>query len=67
MRVGNHNIFTLVLIIVFFKTILFAQEKVVLENLEPTFEEETEMTTTDTTDETFKIKSKKKMLIQKKL
>ncbi len=66
MRVGNHNIFTLVLIIVFFKTILFAQEKVVLENLEPTFEEETEMTTTDTTDETFKIKSKGKKNVNTK-
>ena len=66
MRVGNHNIFIIVFITIFFKTILFAQEKVILENLEPTFEEDTEITPKNDIEEVSKIKSKAKKNINTK-
>ena len=46
MRVGNLNIFYFILMVVFFFSNTFSQEKVILENIEPTFEEESSESTT---------------------
>ena len=47
MRVGNHNIFILYSYCLFFSNNLVCSRKVIFRKLEPTFEEETESTTTD--------------------
>ena len=60
MSPGSLKNFFIVILITFFTTNLFSQEKVILENLEPTFEEETENITTDEKGEISKIKSKNK-------
>ena len=43
MKAGILKIFFIAIAFVFFTTSLFSQEKVILENLEPTFEEETDV------------------------
>ena len=67
MRVGNLNIFYFILMVVFFFSNTFSQEKVILENIEPTFEEETfESSTSLESEETSKIRSMNKSKIQTK-
>ena len=67
MRAGNLNIIFFTLLVVFFSTSLFSQEKVILENLEPTFEEESSESTSDQViEETSKVKSKNKQKFQTK-
>jgi len=67
MRAGNLNIIFFTLLVVFFSTSLFSQEKVILENLEPTFEEESSESTSDQViEETSKVKSKNKKKFQTK-
>jgi len=60
MKAGNLNIFFFILVVVFFASNLFSQEKVILENLEPTFEEESETSSIEEKEEILKIKSKNK-------
>ena len=53
MKAGILNTVSLIIMIVFFSNNLFSQEKLILENLEPTFEEESSETDFDQeTDET---------------
>ena len=67
MRVGNLNIFYFILMVVFFFSNTFSQEKVILENIEPTFEEESsESPTSLESEETSKIRSMNKSKIQTK-
>ena len=67
MRVGNLNIFYFILMVVFFFSNTFSQEKVILENIEPTFEEESsESATSLESEETSKIRSMNKSKIQTK-
>ncbi len=61
MKAGILNTVSLIIMIVFFSNNLFSQEKLILENLEPTFEEESsEMDSDQETDKISKIKSKNK-------
>tara|TARA_B100000959_G_scaffold284749_1_gene357251 strand:+ start:1308 stop:1808 length:501 start_codon:yes stop_codon:yes gene_type:complete len=61
MKAGSLNIIFFILVVIFFSTNLFSEEKVILENLEPTFEEEfSETDSTQVTDKISKIKSKNK-------
>jgi len=60
MKAGILNISFITLIVVFFSMSLFSQEKVILENLEPTFEEETDTKSTEEKNVISKIKSKNK-------
>ena len=67
MKAGILNISFITLTVVFFSMSLFSQEKVILENLEPTFEEETDTKSTEEKNVISKIKSKnKKKLLQTK-
>ena len=64
MKTGILNIFLMILVVVFFPTSLFSQEKVILEILEPTFEEDPDIESTEEKIGISKIKSKgKKKLI----
>tara|TARA_B100000929_G_scaffold284505_1_gene266849 strand:- start:528 stop:1025 length:498 start_codon:yes stop_codon:yes gene_type:complete len=60
MKAGILNISFITLTVVFFSMSLFSQEKVILENLEPTFEEETDTKSTEEKNVISKIKSKNK-------
>ncbi len=62
MKLGIHNLFLLFLIFFFSLSLLKAQEKIKLENLQPTFEEEADSFESENSvgEETFTIKSKKK-------
>ena len=60
MKVGILKIFFIALAFVFFTMSLFSQEKVTLENLEPTFEEETDVKSIEGEKSISKIKSKNK-------
>jgi len=63
MKAGILNISFITLTVVFFSMSLFSQEKVILENLEPTFEEETDTKSTEEKNVISKIKSKNKKKI----
>ena len=60
MKVGILKVFFVALAFVFFTMSLFSQEKVILENLEPTFEEETDVKSIEGEKSISKIKSKNK-------
>ena len=60
MKVGILKIFFIAIAFVFFTMSLFSQEKVILENLEPTFEEETDVKSIEGEKSISKIKSKNK-------
>ena len=60
MKVGILKVFFVALAFVFFTMSLFSQEKVILENLEPTFEEETDVKSIEEEKSISKIKSKNK-------
>jgi len=63
MKAGILNFFFIALAFIFFTTSLFSQEKVILENLEPTFEEEVDTKSTEEKNVISKIKSKNKKKI----
>ena len=63
MKAGILNISFITLVVVFFTMSLFSQEKVILENLEPTFEEEADSKSTEEKNVISKIKSKNKKKI----
>ena len=60
MKLGNLKTLFYILIVIFFNTNLSSQDKVILENLEPTFEEEPDINPTDENKGISKIKSKSK-------
>ena len=64
MKLGNHSLSLLIVILFFFKSAyLNAQEKINLQDLQPTFEEEPDSKEFDDNTEVSKIKSKKKKLL----
>ena len=60
MKPGNLNVVFFLILIFFNPILLSAQEKIDLQDLQPTFEEEQDIGEPDTTDDTSKIQSKKK-------
>ena len=60
MRIGNRSIVFYTFLFFFSFAFLNAQEKINLQDLQPTFEEEQELTETNKNDESYKIKSKGK-------
>ena len=60
MKLGNLKTLFYILIVIFFNTNLSSQDKVILENLEPTFEEESDINSTEEKKGISKIKSKSK-------
>ena len=70
MKAGILKIFFITFMVVFFTTNLFSQEKVILEKLEPTFEEEIDNKLEEEQDQgisKIKSKNKKKILQMKQL
>ena len=66
MKVGNLNLFFFIFVILFLNSNIFSQEKVILENLEPTFEEEPDTLQSEEKESIMKIKSKNKKKINTK-
>ena len=60
MRIGNRSTVFYTFLFFFSFAFLNAQEKINLQDLQPTFEEEQELTETNKNDESYKIKSKGK-------
>ena len=58
MKVGSLKVFFKLILFLFFSTSLISQEKLTLENIEPTFEEDMEMSTRDNKNDKLKLKSK---------
>ena len=67
MKAGNLKFFFITIFFVLFASSLFSQDNLILENLEPTFEEDTEVELKEETDIGTKIKSKsvKKIITSK--
>ena len=57
MKAGNLKFFFITIFFVLFASSLFSQDNLILENLEPTFEEDTEVELKEETDIGTKIKS----------
>ena len=60
MRAGNPKLFFILILIIFFYPNSFSQEKLNLENIKPTFEEDAETATNEKQDDKLKLKSKGK-------
>jgi len=60
MKTGNRKLLILFIIFFFNTVLLQAEEKIKLENLQPTFEEEDNISESEKDQELFKIKSRKK-------
>ena len=60
MKIGNHKLLILIIIFFFNIGLLHAEEKIKLENLQPTFEEEGDIQESEKDQELSKIKSREK-------
>ena len=66
MKIGSLNLFFLSIILFFNITLVEAQEKIILQDLEPTFEEEADSAESEKEQETSNIKSKGKKKLKTK-
>ena len=60
MKVGNLKYFIIIFFFIFLNSTLYSQEKLNLENIEPTFEEDTDPNGNEELNNTFKLKTKTK-------
>ena len=58
MKVGNLKYFIIIFFFLFLNSTLYSQEKLNLENIEPTFEEDTDPNSNGELNNTFKFKTK---------
>ena len=58
MKVGNHRILYILILVMLFSSNVFSQEKLELENIQPTFEEENEIKNEASYNDELKLKSK---------
>ena len=58
MKVGNLKYFIIIFFFIFLNSKIYSQEKLNLENIEPTFEEDTDLNSIDEINNAFKLKTK---------
>ena len=58
MKVGNLRYFIIMFFLIFLNSILYSQERLNLENIKPTFEEDTDPKSNEESNNTFKLKTK---------